>query len=223
MNSYSSSGKQELVFSEDEIDRLIITNGTGGPLVLPTHVIARPDKVLHNNETQHESIFFLTQTDFYIDRSVSSTKKRPIPEVLERIAEDILNSDSEEEFEYGYVSNLSLLLNDFIERFGIDAIRAIQLQIPRRHISVDVVVETLHTLGRSRQLVTHEERLQLLISFLYSGLARIRSAAALGLAYMDDVRSIPALENALESENRNSAKEYYKSALEQLKKTATGN
>lgn len=158
-------------------------------------------------------------TDLQFLRRDSSTSKRPVPELLERTVTEIFSSSREEEFAYGYTSKLASSLEDFIQRYGVDAIQAIQYQIPQKHVSVDVVIETLHSIGRSRHQASHDQRLLLLLSTLSTPLARIRSAAALGLAYMDDPKAIPILKNALNQETHNSAKVWLQRALEQLEDT----
>lgn len=158
-------------------------------------------------------------SDFQIQKRESSTSKRPVPELVERMLSDIFSSSSEEEFSYGYVSQLAVSLEDFIRRYAVDAIDAIQYYVYQKQIDVDLLVEALHTIGQLQDEITHERRLLLLRSALATSSARIRRAAALGLAYMDDPRAIPALKKALNVESQDSVKVWIEQTLKQLELT----
>lgn len=176
----------------------------------PVFVSTAPTRLRIDELAPQDNIFF--------DRD-ASTSIEPIPEILERTISEIFASCKNEDFAYGYTSRLAILLEEFIQVYGADAIRAIQQQIPQRHVSVDVVVETLHTLGQLDHEASNQYRLHLLLASLTSPLARLRCAAAFGLAYMDDPRAISSLEKALVEENYNSAKVCFQRVLEQLRAT----
>lgn len=186
------------------------TDFTGTVYYPETAINFRPDN------SQISRYFIVEQTP---NQAPASTSIKSIPEVVERTLVEIFASCANEEFEFGYNSNLESQLEDFIQRYGVDAVQAIRKQIPHRQFSVDLAIETLHTLGRSRHISSHTERFFLLISTLTSTSANIRSATALGLSYLDDIQAIPALEKALNSETQISVKSWMKRVLKQLKET----
>ena len=156
-------------------------------------------------------------TEFLPSRT--STSKQPIPELLERALSEIFSCAENEEFEYGYISELSMSLEKFINIYGTNAIEAIQNCLPQKDVNTDILIETLYTLGKSQHEATYEKRLLLLLSALSIPSARIRCGASLALAYMDDPKAIPVLRKKLETEAHDLVKHWFQRTLEQLEET----
>lgn len=149
----------------------------------------------------------------------NTTVQRPIPEILEREIDGIFDSADIDTFEYGYKSEFAKSLERVIREYGNLAIGAIQQCITLECVEKDVIIETLHTLGRIQHVSTHYPRLVALLSNLLSPSARIRCGAALGLAYLDDPKAIVYIRLAMEHEISQSARICLQRVLEQLETT----
>ena len=75
-------------------------------------------------------------------------------------------------------------------------------------------------LGRMNDSITRNRRLWILESGLFSSSARIRDAAGLGLASLDDPHAIPYVRKAIDEERCDELREDLQQILEQLQETA---
>lgn len=123
-------------------------------------------------------------------------------------------------FEDGVESTFSFSLHSLIVRFGEKAVRGIDMIL--RYENIEVAVETLRQLGTVEHIPTHAVRLSLLIYNLKSSDPRIRDAASLGIANMDDSIVINDIREAVEDENIPTLKKSLEVILAQLLITKEG-
>lgn len=125
----------------------------------------------------------------------------------------------EEVFLDGMESNFSRRLTAALVAHGETAVRAIERIINLDTTSVEVVGETLRHIGYLEDLRTHQTRLIVLVRQLESTDPRIRDAAALGLAALDDPQAIDALLETLNRESSSQLKGNLRIVLNQLQNT----
>ena len=102
-----------------------------------------------------------------------------------------------------------------IKIFGNTAIRAMETVMERR-INVEVMEELLRQLGYMEDARTHRSRLNILIQSLKSPDPRVRDAASIGLAAMDDRHALSAVRSAFEHECHPLIKDSLKMVVDQL-------
>lgn len=103
-------------------------------------------------------------------------------------------------FHDGMDSEFSRRLRDAIARHGDAAITALEPFLHDPGGSVEASEEALRLLGDIEDARTHAARLALLLCALESPNARIRDAASIGLAALDDPAAIDGLRRAVEAE-----------------------
>lgn len=104
-----------------------------------------------------------------------------------------LNSVPDELFEDGVENELSRAIPRLVARFGAAAVEAIARLYLGRMVPRDIMSEVLRWLGRVEDEATCEARFWFLIYCLRDDSPAVRSAAALGLASLEDVRAVPYL------------------------------
>ena len=124
---------------------------------------------------------------------------------------------SNEVFHDGMESRFIAALTVTILRFGRAAVLSVDEMLETTSVNVEVTGELLRGLGMIEDRSTHDERLALLTNQLKSEDARIRDAASLGLAALEDPRAIPALEAALKVETNLFVRPEFESAIEELR------
>ncbi len=105
-----------------------------------------------------------------------------------------------EEFEDGMDNEFIEELRLYILKYGTKAIDAIANIIANGSVKPLVIFEALRWLGSITPTCAYRSRLLLLERSLRSPSRWIRDGAALGLASMEDVSSIPDLRNAIDKE-----------------------
>ncbi|MGH9426414.1 MAG: HEAT repeat domain-containing protein, partial [Terriglobia bacterium] len=133
-----------------------------------------------------------------------------------QLVEQTVFSAVEEPFEDGAPSRLTESLASFLREFGNDACKAIDQTLESLAINDEVADEVFRFLGSVKHRATHKYRLNLLQRGLQSPSARIRYAAILGLASMNDPDTIPAVTGALQSESSERVRRAVHRLLEQL-------
>ena len=107
---------------------------------------------------------------------------------------------SDEVFEDGMESMFSQKLTGAIDSFGDPAINAIDRLLESNSANAEVAGEILRQLGSVEDRRTHHTRLKTLIRNLWAVDPRIRDAASLGIAALDDPDALGAVQMALDQE-----------------------
>ncbi|MDE0610550.1 MAG: hypothetical protein OXH77_11670 [Anaerolineaceae bacterium] len=162
------------------------------------------------------STVLVKQPTDWSDNSTAETEK---PEALTEELKRIFFAAREEVFEDGMDSVFSRRLIMFMKRYsrlGIDILS--ELLILER-VNAEVAGEALRYVGYLEHSETHISRRRLLEHCLFGSSARIRDGAILGIAAMDDPKSIPFVEQAVERERISGLKEDIMDVLDQLHET----
>jgi hypothetical protein len=140
--------------------------------------------------------------------------------INEKISKGILNLlvlATEERFQDGMESNLSLGLTALITRYPEQAMTQLTAGLGSIRIASFVLAEILQLFGRIESAETKERRFGLLTSFLRHKSPLVRDAAATGLAYMNEKRAVSFLEEAISKEPVPSLREDLRAVVDQLK------
>lgn len=117
-------------------------------------------------------------------------------------------------------SGFSRGLLAFLSHHGMEALIALDELISSEVVNHVIASEALRWLGHMIDPPSREARRGLLERSLLSKSSFIRDGAVLGLAYIDDPRSIPALEQALEREEIATLRRDLELVLDQLRDTS---
>ncbi|MCY3778917.1 MAG: hypothetical protein OXG78_01285 [Chloroflexi bacterium] len=122
--------------------------------------------------------------------------------------------------ESGMVNDFSLELERLIRNHGKSALDSIQRYILQERTTTYLAMEALKYIGNFRIDALHHQRRKMLERCLReSRFAWVRDGASLGLSFMDDPLSIPALKKAIQRESNQELKEDLIEVLEQLQET----
>jgi HEAT repeat protein len=132
--------------------------------------------------------------------------------------ERLFQGARDEYFEDGMENSLSHGLAALVETYGDTGELKVELTywILLGKATPYVVSEALRCLGRITHAPSNRYRRWLLERCLESPSAIIRDAAGLGLAYLDDPQSIPALAEAVKRETDDELRDDLRQVLEQL-------
>lgn len=147
----------------------------------------------------------------------SATTHTEYPEEIRLILSDLLARAREETFEDGMESQFSKALISCIKRYGNAAVRVLTEYIVSEHVNAEIASEALRWIGHIEDASTYESRLWLLARGLLSASSRVRDAATLGLAFLNDPQAIPLLEAAIQRECIQELREDMKQVLEDLR------
>jgi len=125
----------------------------------------------------------------------------------------------DEIFEDGMENTFIEGLASLVHEHGDDAIAALSNYIRYVESNEEVTSEALRWLGRLSHPTSHDIRLRLLEDCLSEDLVRIRDAATVGLATLDDSHAIPYLKQAIEREKYSELREDMEQVLDQLEST----
>jgi hypothetical protein len=132
---------------------------------------------------------------------------------------DLFFSAQEEFFEDGMDSTFALRLIELVVACGIPVVKELERSIANPAINSETSEEALKAIGRINDPETYSARLSLLEYALASPEPRIRDAAGLGLASLDDPRAIPYLKRAVAKEEITQLRRCLQQVLDQLKDT----
>lgn len=150
--------------------------------------------------------------------SVPKSADPILPELRRIVAESAW-----ETFADGMESALSRKIHSLIQTRGVEAVGAIRDFIADIPDDLESAEEILRQVGYSEDVATRSARLELLMGSLFSRNPRIRDAASLGVAAMDDPAVIDAIETAVASEQSDLLRHSLILALEQLRETKCQN
>ena len=125
----------------------------------------------------------------------------------------------DEVFHDGQESKFGAAVTAVISEYGRNAVRAVEKILETTSVNIEVAGELLRVLGMIEDRFTQHQRLMLLVNQLKSDDARVRDAASLGLAALEDPRAIPALELALQDETNPFVRPEFESAIEELRES----
>ena len=131
----------------------------------------------------------------------------------------LVHEAADEVFSDGMESPFSRRLVATFETFGEVSIRAIARLIDSGSANAEVVGELLRQLGSIEDHFTHYSRLTILVNSLQDHDPRIRDAASLGIAALDNPIAIGAVRNALERESSPYLQRNLMLVLDQLQET----
>ena len=169
--------------------------------------------ILHSSSTF--TILEQQTTDWTKSSTVNATKPEALTEELKRI----FFAAREEVFEDGMDSVFSRRLVMFMKRYSRLGIDVLSELLILEHVNAEVAGEALRHVGYFEHSETHIPRRRLLEHCLFGSSAKIRDGAILGIAAMDDPKSIPFVEQAVERERISGLKEDIMDVLDQLHET----
>ena len=161
-----------------------------------------------------------TSTDLGYPTSEGSTQTEfstlLMEEQLVNYIRGLVHETADEVFFDGMESVLSHRLTVAVETFGEIAVQAIERFLSFDRVDVEAVGEILRQMGSMEDPATHRSRLTTLINQLQSTDPRIRDAASLGLAALDDSAAISAIERALDQESSSQLRRNLRLVMDQL-------
>ena len=152
---------------------------------------------------------------------VSSTSDAIDKELLREGAlvslfESYVRDASDERFEDGMGSTFAARVHDSVLRNGSVAVAAWERVLLQTGNVYETGEELLRQLGLIDHTPSHYLRLSVLTDSVTSFDKRIRDAASLGIAFLDDPSALPALRVAYSTENETWLKENLKLVIDQL-------
>ena len=194
----------------------------------------------HNPDPEDDLDVRHTSRDFYVltlRRLLSSSGEHLLPAIHSVSAEvgsgsgvfaqfeDILVTEHlrravdaarDELFLDGMDSSLSVAIDSAVRVYADSALRAVDSLLSSGKPNVETSEEILRVLGSIEDARTHQGRLTILVAYLQSVDPRIRDAAMLGLASLDDPTAIGPLRRAVSNETSSQLKRNLEAVLEQL-------
>ena len=194
------------------------SNLTGGPALLWTNLSRFTDReqvILIGSQST-----VLDQEDPRPEGSTADEGTDPrIGELLVDYFKRLVHDSVDEVFVDGMESALSKGINVAVETFGESAVTAIEKLLGTDGANVEVVGEILRQLGSIEDPWTHYRRLSILTDNLKSTDPRIRDAAAIGIAALDDPAATDAIRGALDQESSLQLQGNLRLVLDQLQAT----
>lgn len=181
---------------------------------------AHPEQDIDNNtlnmlaDDQPENTFSMVDTGDSNEAPVSTT-----PSELAAALQELSEIDAGEVFADGMESSFSRKLILAVEIHGDIAVCAIERLMTCDSVNVEVAGEILRQIGSMQDHRTHRSRLKVLTSSLKSADPRLRDAASIGLAALDDPAAIKELREAIDCEVFPRLKQNLTLALNQLQET----
>ncbi len=105
-----------------------------------------------------------------------------------------------ETFEEGFENDFSRRIVALVNQSGAQAVSAIHQCVAAPDVNPDVAAEALRWLGHIEDAATSDARCLVLESCLSHPSTSVRYGAILGLGYLEDIRSLPALRRAVDGE-----------------------
>ena len=164
-------------------------------------IVPEQDRLISERSTETDDSAFLIEEQLvdYLDRLV-------------REAADQVFSD-------GMESAFSRRIILAVQTYGDIAVHAIARLISSGSVNVEVAGEILRQMGSMGDPLTHHSRMAILMNNLQAFDPRMRDAASLGLAALDDPAAIGALRRALERESSLRLQGNLKLVMDQLRST----
>lgn len=151
-----------------------------------------------------------------IIRNVIDVKRNDssnIPDIEQKI-HMLFQAAKEQIFEDGMENTFLKGLTSLVDEYGDDAIAALSEHILYVESNEETASEALRWLSRLSHSTSLDVRLRLLEDCLNQNSVRIRDAATVGLATLDDPHAIPYLKQAIEREKYTELREDMEQALD---------
>jgi hypothetical protein len=158
----------------------------------------------------------------YSENSSTPTSKDELHSNLQNEVDHLFELAVDEEFEDGFESLFSRSLVTFIEKYSKKAIEILTPIFINEQINSEIIAEALRWIGRIEHLATYNDRQQLLERCLFCSSPYVRDGAVLGIASMNDLRTIPSLKLAITKETILELREDMKQVLFQLESKESG-
>ena len=163
--------------------------------------LSRPDNMFRSPFVDAMYLWFAYSQSYIAQSSsdpydFSELEARRVDATLNLVFEEA----HDEEFENGVESKFSESLSAIVNLHEQVAVGAIGRKLKARNIGIEVLIEALRQIGQLDHEPTRPIRLKLLEPYLRNDNIRIRYAACLGLAALDDGAAISALRRALDAE-----------------------
>ncbi len=113
---------------------------------------------------------------------------------------DLIERGREQTFEDGIETPFSRTLQTLLSKHGICALQLLEQYCLSEAGNGCIIAEVLRQFGLSEQPETQEARFKILVLCLGHPSLAVRDAAAIGLAYLNDVRAVPHLRQAASRE-----------------------
>lgn len=152
------------------------------------------------------------------ESATAVTSPTPASEMLAKLA-SMFDTAGEETFADGMDSDFSRMLHSIVRTYGSGAINEIGRTICSEGFDVEVAGEALRQIGSVDHLQSRRSRLSLLLSALESPDPRLRDAASIGIATVDDPTAIEGMRSAMERETSLQVGRNLEMVLEQLQAT----
>lgn len=157
---------------------------------------------------ENDSSIFGSQIQYGIDDWTTMTPVQPVGHIytaqeMQRLHGEltVLFADAKEEvFEDGVESEFSSHLLALIDEYGEFAMNQIILMAEEDKVEHEVLAEALRWFGHMEDGVAYSRRRWLLEQNLCAPSVAVRDGAILGLSFLEDLRSAPALERARQLE-----------------------
>ena len=138
-----------------------------------------------------------TSFRFWISESVRNKETEQIEEEIAKV----FNTATFIDMESGMTNDFSDGLAEVIDQYGEAALHEIQKRILREDIPFTIAAESLRYIGNIESPRFVAERRDLLEAcLLHSRFMLVRDGAASGLSYIEDPKSIPSLQRAIDHE-----------------------
>lgn len=173
---------------------------------------------------EHRRQLILKQGDRYASSSsgVSTVEKnREEPQDLYKKLEILFARAKDEDFEDGVESAFATDLGRIVREYRVTAVEALATLIVSERGNAAVASEALRWIARIEDPESYAFRLWLLERSLLSSSSRVRDAAALGIASLDDPHAIPQLRTAINAEQCVELRQDMEQVLEQLESTSS--
>ena len=139
----------------------------------------------------------------------------PLLPAMRRIVEE----SAWENFADGMESALSRKIHSLIQAHGGEAVGAIGALVKNGLADAESAEEILRQVGYSEDETTYGARMKILVDCLFSPSPRVRDAASLGIAAMDDPAALNAVETSLANEPTDFIRYSLTLVVEQLRET----
>lgn len=185
----------------------------------PQPVSSSLESVFEKKTARNEARTLSEKTEEIERDWVNSTSHHNYLILVIREANKIFDVATEEYFEDGMETEFSRAIVSLVEKYKSLAIEALGRLIKMRQLTPQLVSESLRWIGWISDKQTHNERRRLLEDCLFHKSPYIRDGAIIGLAYLDDPKSIKPLVEAAARENIPPLSKYIQQVIEQLRGT----
>ena len=141
---------------------------------------------------------------------------------LDARIDKILSLAADESFEDGMEGRTFYSLNLFLAENPVSGMPQLAARLQSEHMNQGVAADIVRTLGQFDHSQSHDDRVYMAECLLYSTSPLARDAGAVALGDLEDERSIPALQRAVDEEPIAALKADMQASLDELVKGSDG-